>query len=750
MFLKYLDNGISCLPVRPKSKAAAVPSGFESTHFSHHGITEDMAEQWDKEYPISKGYGIAVLCGKASNIIAVDVDSTDSELLSLLPPTPSSKVGKKGGTFFYQYEDKWETKKIYKSPDSSDGQIEILTNGQYTVIPPSIHPDTNQNYQWTGEDLLFIKPKDLPFFTEQDIERIHKYWSQKYDQVIDFNFNVNSVELEGPFEPAIENGKPRAPHGSQNRLKKLAAILLQKNTPLEEAASKLLEYDKNQHLDVTYFGDITRGKDGSADPYSNALRFYSSIAHQVNSQRIKRKELPHSIAPLTPYNNKTVEEKKPNEILHKMPEARGRLKDFITAVNQYSLNDNSEIGFAYGLSYLSMHIACRFTVKYRGTDWPANLIIFVVASSGMGKNKPRKFMEEKLYKHHCVGASEYTSAVSLLNEFTPIFDKKGTLLKPSKRALLASIDEVDGLLNIMSKSRESFEARFKKILIEIFDASRDQFYGQFSKGSGKEGDVKNPYFTLIGSTQPTYFKKALQGDIAEKGFYQRSLIFELKQFSEPDLTKRPDKNLEDQLTNFTDQWFNNNPISVDMFDVPVGKENEYPVRYREINLNEEALSYLRQLELEFYNAKRNSFNQGNELKTSFESRFIDNIIKLAQIDWLATLPKEYLDKPHTFPMTIDSLKWAKEIVLAKYDQFKEYLSQEVVQTNKDEIDMEKIVNFIKRKGGKVTGDQLSSGVRVGMSSRRRELVKELQDRGLVQIVSEQSEGKKPISYYKLC
>lgn len=59
----------------------------------------------------------------------------------------------------------------------------------------------------------------------------------------------------------------------------------------------------------------------------------------------------------------------------------------------------------------------------------------------------------------------------------------------------------------MSKSRESFEARFKKILIEIFDASRDQFYGQFSKGSGKEGDVKNPYFTLIGSTQPTYFKK---------------------------------------------------------------------------------------------------------------------------------------------------------------------------------------------------------------------------------------------------
>jgi hypothetical protein len=748
MIQKYLDRGISCIPIRPRSKAAALPSGFQNTEYGLNGISEQMAEEWDKNYPISKGYGIAILCGKASNIIAVDVDSTDPEILKLMPPTPSSKVGKKGGTFFYQYEDKWERKVFIRPQVKADEEIEILTNGQYTLIPPTIHPDTNSPYVWTGEDLLFIDPKKLPYFQDKDIDKIYEYWALKYNTAIDVDVNHTSVELEGPFESAIENGKPRASHGAQNRLKKLAAILLQKNTPLDEAAFKLIEYDKEQHLNVPYFGDSTRGTDGSADPYSNALRFYMSISHRVNSDRRKRGELPHNIAPLSPFNNPIVEKKAQN-VVHKMPEPRGRLKDFITSVNQYNLNNVSEISYAYGMAYLSMHLACRYAVHYRGTFWPANLMLFVVASSGMGKNKPRKFMEQLLYESNCLGASEYTSAVSLLSEFTPIFDKKGALVRKPKRALLASIDEVDGLLNIMSKSKESFEARFKKVLLEIFDASKDQFHGQFSKGNGVEGKVFHPFFTLIGSTQPAYFKKALQGDILYKGIYQRSLIFELKEISEADTEKIPDKELEQGLKNFTEQWFKNNHVDLEGFDIVEGKENEVAVNYREIRLSPKAVEYLKELELKFFNEKRISHNQGNDLKTSVKARFIDNIIKLAQIDWIATLPTQFISTPERYSLEVEHIEWAKNVVLAKYEQSKEYFDTEVIQNNKDEQDMDRIVNFIKNKGGKVTGDQMSSGVKVGMSSRRRELINELRERGTIVLVLEQSEGKKPITYYKL-
>jgi hypothetical protein len=432
------------------------------------------------------------------------------------------------------------------------------------------------------------------------------------------------------------------------------------------------------------------------------------------------------------------------------------LKDFIDAANKYTFNDNHNIGFAYGLAYLSMHLGNRFAVRYKQTLWPANLMIFVVAGSGVGKNKPRKLMEQLLYPTRVLGSSEYTSAIALLGEFTPVYSKakkKGEppeVLRYPKRELLASIDEIDGLLTVMSKSKEGFEARFKKVIIELFDGSRDQFYGQMSKGGGQEGCVHNPYFTLIGSTQPTYFKKAMQGDILYKGLYQRALIFQLDTVKEADITKEPDLELERKMSAFTNSWFEHHKVEVSNLggDIPDGKANEFPVHYKEIRLTPEAEEYLKTLHLEYYNMLKDSHTQGNDLKMSIKARFVDNTIKLAQIDWLATMPSKHWANPSLYLLEVDHLEWARQMVLAKYDESKAYFDQEVVQNNKDEQDMETIVRFIKAKGGRVTGSQINNGVKVGMASRRHQLLKELHERGT--IFEEREQGPtKTTSYYKL-
>jgi hypothetical protein len=762
MFLKLKDAGWYCIPVIQKTKKPALVLDFLNgfTGISYDGIPEEVLEEWDEKYPVGDKYGIALVLGKINNVSAVDIDSDDRKILDQIPNSPLIKMGNREriGTYFYQHNEHLPAKLTFGDSTKNDS-VDFLNGHNITILPPTIHK-SGERYMWLSPDDLFsISASELPLITGDHLKSIDKLYEKKfgskYSLVFGVDDNISGVSLEGTFNSTVENGKERCAHGAQNRLKKFAAVLLGKNTPIDAAAAELVKYDKEHHLGISYFEDQGRGKDSSADPYANALRFYSSVAHQVNTMRIKRGEAPHDISPLTASNNKKIEVEQKKELSKiKLPEPRGRLKAFIDCANKYSFNDNTDIGFAYGLAYLSMHLANRYAVKYKGTYWPANLMIFVVASSGMGKNKPRKFMEQLLYDAKCLGSSEYTSPIALLQEFTSQYktNKKGEkeLLRKGRRELLASIDEVDGLLTTLAKSKEAFEARFKKVLIELFDASRDQFFGQFSKMGGVEGKVCNPYFSLIGSTQPTYFKKALQGDILYKGIYQRALIFELKSISDPDITKEPDLDMEQKLQNFTRLWFNTHFVDIQSFDTQVveGKENEVPVHYKEIRLSPEAEDYLRNLDLEFFNSRRLSHNAGNDLKTSIKARFIDNTLKLAQIDWISSMPKTYIDNPSLYPLGVEHLEWAKQVVLAKYEEAKEYFDQQVVNSNKDEQDMETIVGFIKKKGGKVALEDITRGTRVGLKARRDMLIKELQERCVLNVIKG-NEIPKPITYLKL-
>jgi hypothetical protein len=93
--------------------------------------------------------------------VAVDVDTDDPAVLEkvadVLSPNCPRKKGSKGETFFVRAEVPQKLK-LPVGFATVNGQwtvtyIEVLTHGQQTVIPPSLHPSTMQPYEWlTGRD----------------------------------------------------------------------------------------------------------------------------------------------------------------------------------------------------------------------------------------------------------------------------------------------------------------------------------------------------------------------------------------------------------------------------------------------------------------------------------------------------------------------------------------------------------------------------------------------------------------------
>ena len=160
-------NGYEPLPIKPGTKHPAVNGWLRG------GIDNDA---WPPDC------GIGVLCGHG-DLVALDIDTDDlavnKAVNGLLPPDCPRKRGRKGVTIFVRAK---LPKKIKQAVGFAiiDGEwtvsnVEALTVGQQTVIPPSLHPSTKQPYEWVaGNDdvvrTLYEMPlADLPGF-EGDLE----------------------------------------------------------------------------------------------------------------------------------------------------------------------------------------------------------------------------------------------------------------------------------------------------------------------------------------------------------------------------------------------------------------------------------------------------------------------------------------------------------------------------------------------------------------------------------------------------
>ena len=181
---QYRDTGFNPVPIRPGSKSPA-PSRWQTGRQE-----DDTFRLWLDQYA-DHGLGVllgtpleAVLTGGADLrdqfLIAVDVDQDDlaepvRHTLRIHEKSMCAKRGRQGVTIFARGDqDQNKNKKLRrKLPDGRyKTLVDILANGSQTVIPPTIHPDTNAPYEWIGVSLLTARLRDLPEMTDSVMDEL--------------------------------------------------------------------------------------------------------------------------------------------------------------------------------------------------------------------------------------------------------------------------------------------------------------------------------------------------------------------------------------------------------------------------------------------------------------------------------------------------------------------------------------------------------------------------------------------------
>lgn len=189
---KYWEAGLSPLPIVKQNKKPVI---LDWSKYCKNPATEPVLDRWIDEF---QGMNIGLALGKVNEKLglqfaAVDIDDGElvEDVVSAIGNFRSGKRGAKGLTVFVYADPEIRNAKLKRR--GTDGRpmarpsVEILCDGCQTVIPPSVHPDTRQPYEWVGVPLLTLRGADLPVFTKSTLDEITAHCHGKGEPFYDLN-----------------------------------------------------------------------------------------------------------------------------------------------------------------------------------------------------------------------------------------------------------------------------------------------------------------------------------------------------------------------------------------------------------------------------------------------------------------------------------------------------------------------------------------------------------------------------------
>ncbi len=178
-------HGYSPLPIIPGTKRPALKRGW--SEYCSRILSEETLAHFE-----TGNFGIGVACGFA-NLVAVDIDTEAKEIAAkidpLLPKVVVAKQGRRGCTIFGRDPSGGIISRKFWGNDGM--LVEILASGNQTVIPPTVHPETQQPYRYlTDRSLLDTHVDQLPVFPLDFVEHLEvalKPWLKKESNDADFD-----------------------------------------------------------------------------------------------------------------------------------------------------------------------------------------------------------------------------------------------------------------------------------------------------------------------------------------------------------------------------------------------------------------------------------------------------------------------------------------------------------------------------------------------------------------------------------
>ena len=593
--LNLAELGYRVFPCSPKGKSGDAGKVRPLTNNGFYDATTE-AEQievwWDK-WP-DACIGLATV-----GLLVVDIDGESNPWLADEPEKAASLAGVPlsltpgGGKHF-----------IYRRPEGKSWRctvgklaekVDTRTDGGYIVVPPSRRADGA--YRWAPDcELECTRDKlDLP-----------PAW------LIDA---LDEIESPGSRSPILTDGNS-IPEGQRNNtLVSLAGTMRRVGMSYSEIAAALHIVNYERCKPPIHEKEV----DGIAYRMSEKEPDQFAVATAENwygQDRVPRlAELLHSEEDPGPI---------PAELLS--------IPGFVNEVIEYCLATapypDLTLAFAGALTLQGM-LSGRKVRDQQGNY--TNLYLIALASSGVGKNHPRKVN------------SLILDAAGLSGRIGNTF-ASGEGLEDwmyQNPASLFQVDEIDGLLLKVGSAKD---ARHEEIVNKLLN-----FYSEAGKRytlrakSGREAlTIEKPSLSIFGTAVPKHFYSSLSERMLDNGFLARWLILEAGERGDgQDADERqPSTSLVDAA-----RWWG------DFTPNRSGNLSEWNFEPLVVERAESAAKHLRSFRKQCNDRVREASKQGDEAKQATWSRTYETSLRLSLV-YACSADRE---SPH---VTLASAEWA--------------------------------------------------------------------------------------------
>jgi hypothetical protein len=670
----YFEKNLTVIPLRGK-----VPITKNWQRYCTEHIKEDVLVSWEKGF---KNANVGLPLGPSNNLIALDIDSDDPKVLKAAPLSPVVKRGKKGETRFFRYNGEASRKR-------HDLFYEILSLGNQTVIPPSIHPETKTAYTWTGMgDLLSADIDELPILDGEFVK------------MLEDNRPSGGVEI-------TPSDGSRCNHGSHTKLSAMLVAKIKDYETPETIVKELLEYDEKINPVVSYFicpSRKWRSKSRELNAYQFVLQDYEK--HQKIS--------------LSSIEIKPVEKPKEKRVM--LPHLRGIGKEIFDYVYRTSYVKRSRFAFASSVSA----IGTLASNKFHFNNTYSNLYSLIVSPSGGGKDRPQEFLSDLFY---------HTNLTNLVGIGVPQSPQAVVKPLPNFRERIDLIDEANGFFKNIGKQNHH-QAGIANIYAELFTRA-GKFYGGMSAlkhGDTPLGQCYSPCISILAAMTVRGFRNAFNTSLVDEGLGGRFMYFIDDRYKEAEIFIDVEDIPKDILT-FARICRLKRYDEVDTSNDPHPTMIDFK--------NKWAKDAYKDIYSSIEKEKRGQYEDNSKIM-ALTSRSVENIKKLALIDCIST---QLLDDDENMAITKDNLDWAYKVDCAHREVVEKFFDENLHDSLNERI-KETIVSILKNHSQTVMGKReltrklsSSSGLRSISAFHWNEQLKSLEESGIISITQEKTKGK---------
>jgi hypothetical protein len=430
--------------------------------------------------------------------------------------------------------------------------FELRAGSVQDVLPPSIHPDTGNPYEWAGASVWDGLP-ELP----AQILTIWREWDRFRPQMIDLC----------PWKPAQEfKAPPRKPRAASDRTNVIDAYNAANSITdalsgagYRQFGNRWLSPNSTSGIPgVVVFDDGRAYSHHASDPFDSAHTFdafdvfcyYKHIGNVTNAVRAAADILQISSLPEGPTAEdremilhgaavaKQIMGKKKTDVVDSaiprhLLTVPGVLGDLVTYSAKTAIKLQPQFDVQTALALGSVAMGRRFKTDNRNMT---SLFFLNVGKTGSGKEHANTVIEDALEAAgaiHLRGPNGYTSASAVLSALK------------DKPAHIAVIDEFGSMLTSASAKGNQHKKDALTKMMEIWgrqDRTIDNvgYSTMMATESQKKAlqiKVRSPSLTMIGMTTPETFYEAIGAADVANGFLNRILIVESKRPRE--VSRRP-------------------------------------------------------------------------------------------------------------------------------------------------------------------------------------------------------------------